>query len=159
MNPLLLPTTLEGKIDRIVEECGEVLQEIGKAGRFGLESAHPKGGLNNAALILSEMADLRHAISVLENELTGNAFAYYRGELGDSVKYVWTNELITAQEMRELIGEHDKTDDEFNAANKVIQVFAGEWHREGLEWRMYADPEWLHDNDNHQILDSTNTAA
>ncbi|WP_213286734.1 hypothetical protein [Bradyrhizobium sp. sGM-13] len=80
MNPKFLPTTLDGQIDRVVEESGEVaevmgrvLQIIGKTGRFGLTSAHPEGGPNNAALLLSELADLRHAISVVENGITDRA--------------------------------------------------------------------------------------
>jgi hypothetical protein len=80
MNPKWLPTTLDGQINRVVEESGEVteiigkvLRVIGKTGRFGLTSAHPEGRPNNAALLLSELADLRHAISVIENGITDHA--------------------------------------------------------------------------------------
>jgi hypothetical protein len=45
--------------------------------------------------------------------------------------------------MRELIGdEGHETDDPFNAENEVIAVCAGKWHREGLDWHFYVDPEW-----------------
>ncbi|MFX8887241.1 hypothetical protein ABTM83_19335, partial [Acinetobacter baumannii] len=91
-------------INRIVEESGEVLIEIGKAGRFGLQSHHPKGGMNNAAAILNEMADLRHAISVVENEITCLAEVVHVGDFGDKQILVWTDVLITTREMREIIG-------------------------------------------------------
>ncbi|MCA1379510.1 hypothetical protein I6F34_01575 [Bradyrhizobium sp. BRP05] len=132
MNPRYLPTTREGKIDRLVEEAGEVLQAIGKAARFGLDSTHPDGGMNNAALLLSELADLRHAISEVENEITDAAKVRRTGQ-----DLVWTSELIPDDEMRDLIG-WDGPMESFTH----FQVCAGEWHREGLEWRFYKDPEW-----------------
>jgi hypothetical protein len=145
MNPKLLPAAddLGGNISRIVEESGEVLQAIGKIDRFGLDSYHPrKGGLNNAAHMLSELADLRHAISVTEALLTDHAKAVV---LSDGVyrhDFVWTNTLITTAELRELVGDEDhENDDEFNAENDCIPVCAGQWHREGLEWRFFVDPE------------------
>jgi len=140
MNPKYLPTDLDGKIDRIVEESGEVLQVVGKIGRFGLTSSHPLGGPNNAALMLSELADLRHAISVVENEITDQAKIVVRTPDVES-ELVWTNELIPTKELMELIGV-DCPDDEFNSMYKYLAVCAGQWHREGLDWRFYKDPEW-----------------
>jgi hypothetical protein len=142
MNPRYLPVTIDGKVARITEESGEVIEVIGaclrvvgKIGRFGLQSVHPEGGPNNAALLLSEMADLRHAISQVENSITDEA----KIRVGNA-DLVWTNELVTAKELRELYGEESLTDDEFLAANKVIPVCAGQWHREGMEYRLYKDP-------------------
>jgi hypothetical protein len=144
MNPKWLPITLDGKIDRLVEESGEVvevigrvLRAVGKTSRFGLDSAHPEGGPNNAALMLSEMADLRHAISAVENGITEHA----KVKVG-STELVWTSELISTKDLRELLGDEDMSDDQFNAEHKVIGVCAGQWHREGLDWRLYKDPEW-----------------
>ena len=34
------------------------------------------------------------------------------------------------------------TDDDFNGHYKKIEVCAGEWHREGLDWRLYKDPSF-----------------
>jgi hypothetical protein len=145
MNPKHLPAAddLAGNISRITEESGEVLQAIGKIERFGLHSYHPsKGGLNNAAHMLSELADLRHAISVTENLLTDYARSVV---LRDGVyrhDFVWTDTLITTKELRELVGDEDyDNDDEFNADHDCIEVCAGQWHREGLEWRFYVDSE------------------
>ena len=39
--------------------------------------------------------------------------------------------------MRELIGWDGPMEDFTH-----FQVCAGEWHREGLEWRFYKYPEW-----------------
>ncbi|WP_316207516.1 hypothetical protein [Bradyrhizobium sp. SZCCHNR3118] len=139
MNPKLLPAAndLSGQIGRITEECGEVLQEIGKIDRFGLDSVHPNGGLNNAGRLLNEIADLRHALNAAEDNLSQHA----RARVGNA-ELVWTDTLIPASELRELIGDEDhKTDDDFNAENMMIAVCAGQWHREGLEWRFYVDPE------------------
>jgi hypothetical protein len=145
MNPKWLPTNLDGKIDRITEESGEVIEVIGrvlriigKTGRFGLSSAHPEGGPNNAAALLSELADLRHAISTVENGVTDHA----RIKVGNA-ELVWTNELISPAEMREMYADDDdKTDEDFLANHKVVGVCYGQWHREGLEYRFYKDPEW-----------------
>lgn len=141
MNPRYLPTTVDGKIARVVEESGEVtevigrcLKTFGKIGRFGLESTNPGGGPNNAALFLSELADLRHAISQVENTLTDFA----KIKVGNA-ELIWTKELVPAAELRELYGEEELTDEEFLAQNKVIGVCAGQWHREGLEYRLYLD--------------------
>jgi len=142
MNPRYLPTTVDGKIGRVVEESGEVTEVIGrclrifgKIGRFGLDSTHPSGGPNNAALLLSELADLRHAISQVENSITDVA----RIKVGNA-ELVWTHELITTKELKELLGDEDVTDENFLAEHKVIAVCAGQWHREGLEYRLYKDP-------------------
>jgi hypothetical protein len=111
------------------------LRANGKIDRFGFLSAYPGGGPNNAALLLSEMADLRHAISTIENSITDMA----RIKVGNT-ELVWTNDLVPAKELRELY-EAEGTDEDFLAANKVIAVCDGQWHREGLEYRMYIDPE------------------
>jgi hypothetical protein len=143
MNPKLLPTTPHGMVDRLGEEAGEVVEVIGrvlrangKIGRFGFESAHPKGGPNNAALLLSEMADLRHAISTIENSITDLA----KIRVGNT-DLIWTTDLVPAKELRELYEEEDVTDEDFLAANKMIAVCDGQWHREGLDYRFYLDPE------------------
>lgn len=143
MNPKYLPRTLDGKINRIIEESGEVLVEIGKAGRFGLQNYPPEGGMNNAAAILNECADLRHAISIVENEIACLAEVVHVGDFGDKQVLIWTCVLITTREMRELVGDEEGDDEDFLAENKVIAVCAGEWHREALEWRFYSDPKFI----------------
>ncbi|WFU52193.1 hypothetical protein QA639_21025 [Bradyrhizobium pachyrhizi] len=144
MNPKLLPADndLDGQMIRIVEETGEVLQAMGKIGRFGILSHHPDGGQNNAAHLLSELADLRHAISVAEGNLTDHAKVVILQEGGYRHELVWTDTLITTAELRELIGDEEHDNDlDFAAASKSIPVCAGEWHREGMDWRFYVDSE------------------
>lgn len=75
MNPKFLPTSAEGRLARVTEECGEVVQAIGKVGRFGLTMRWPDKrftdprGPTNAEKLLGEIADLRHAIDAAEPDL------------------------------------------------------------------------------------------
>lgn len=69
MNPQYLPQTPEGRIDRLVEEAGEVLMAIGKLRRFGPDSRHPDGGPSNIEQLKTELRDLRHAIGEVEDDL------------------------------------------------------------------------------------------
>lgn len=83
MNPKFAPKTPEGRIDRLIEEVGEVaiesgklLQLLGKARRFGMDSQHPDGGLTNRNAILAafstlkfEMEDLANAAYLVETDL------------------------------------------------------------------------------------------
>lgn len=60
----LLPTTWRGKYGRLIEECGEVLQAVGKLERFGTHATDPKTGkdYNNLAQLYLEINHLQHAI-------------------------------------------------------------------------------------------------
>ncbi|WP_315740012.1 hypothetical protein [Bradyrhizobium sp. SZCCHNR1093] len=138
MNPKYLPTTLWGKLHRLSEEADEIVKAVGKAGRFGsLDGGPPDGGPNNAAEILLEVADIRHAISVVEGELQGLAAINV-----DSGHLIWTDTLIPTSELRQLIGDEEhETDEDFGAAHKWIPVCHGWWVREGLDWRFYVDQE------------------
>lgn len=76
MNAQYLPSTFDGRMARLTEECGEVmteiakvLQSVGKIGRFGVHSRPPKGGPTNAEQLLSELSDLKDAIIRLEPDL------------------------------------------------------------------------------------------
>lgn len=69
MNPKYLPRDPEGRRARLTEECGEVLQVLGKIGRFGLYSRHPNGGPTNAYLLMSELEDLRGAIDAVQDDI------------------------------------------------------------------------------------------
>ncbi len=65
MDERYLPTTREGKLDRLVEECAEVIQAVQKLKRFGPGPntvdgvEHP----DNIEHLLEEMKDLDHALS------------------------------------------------------------------------------------------------
>jgi NTP pyrophosphatase (non-canonical NTP hydrolase) len=56
--------------DRVIEECGEVLQAIAKIKRFGLQSYHPdRPNSDNQIEVLKEIGDLRKALNAYEQQL------------------------------------------------------------------------------------------
>lgn len=71
-----LPKDRNGRLFRVIEECGEVLQVLGKAGRFGMGSRQPNGGPRNVSAILAELRDLRDAIDALEPDLREELAGY-----------------------------------------------------------------------------------
>lgn len=68
-HPEYLPKDRNGRLFKLIEECGEVLQMCGKAGRFGMGSRHPNGGPNNVTELRRELQDLREAIDAVEPDL------------------------------------------------------------------------------------------
>lgn len=48
------------------EECGEIIQAIGKIGRFGEDDCHPEGGLLNNEHLVKEVNDLLGVLELLE---------------------------------------------------------------------------------------------
>jgi NTP pyrophosphatase (non-canonical NTP hydrolase) len=69
--PDLLPTTFNDCVAHVIEECGEVLQAIGKFDRFGAVATDAMTGVryDNVADLLTEMDDLESAIGVLRKKL------------------------------------------------------------------------------------------
>lgn len=70
-DPRYLPTTPEGRLLRLVEECDEVLQCVGKLGRFGVDNYHPRDPLRvtNRAALLAELRDVRLAAKLVARDL------------------------------------------------------------------------------------------
>jgi hypothetical protein len=71
MNLAQLPDGLEGKLIHVEEECAEVIHEVCKIRRFGLESSHPREpekGTNRERLAV-EVHQLRLALARLEQEI------------------------------------------------------------------------------------------
>jgi hypothetical protein len=60
----LLPTTWDGRLARIEEECGETIKAIGKMHRFGRTATDPKTKIeyDNVSDLMAEIYDLRDAI-------------------------------------------------------------------------------------------------
>lgn len=50
------------------EECAEVIQEISKALRFGLEEIYPEKGITNSERITAELHDIIAVVEMLRNE-------------------------------------------------------------------------------------------
>ena len=65
MNEQFLPTTREGKLERLVEECAEVIQAVQKLKRFGPgpNMVDGKEFPDNIDHLLDEMKDLEHALA------------------------------------------------------------------------------------------------
>jgi NTP pyrophosphatase (non-canonical NTP hydrolase) len=76
MNPNYAPITLDQKLGYLVEECGETLAAVGKSMRWGMESVNPElppeQQETNKDWLLRELADLKRAISLIEEALTLN---------------------------------------------------------------------------------------
>lgn len=73
MKEKYLPTTPEGRLWRLVEECSEVIKDVAKAGRFGMDTVSPEGedaGTTPRQRLLSEFKDLDHAIAAVRADLT-----------------------------------------------------------------------------------------
>lgn len=59
----------------LAEECGEVIQIVGKILRHGFESCHPDGVATNRQLLENELGDVSYAMSelMIRNDISGNA--------------------------------------------------------------------------------------
>jgi len=67
--------------DRVIEECGELLQAISKARRFGYFNFHPDiPGRSNMDNLRSEMNDLIEAMERLEIQNREMIAAYFSEE-------------------------------------------------------------------------------
>ena len=66
--PELLPTTFKGSLYKLTEECGEVLQVIGKLQRHGIVAKDPKYNkiYDNGLDLMNELHDLKHSITETE---------------------------------------------------------------------------------------------
>ncbi len=67
----LLPVTLEGKFDRLIEESCELIKAICKLRRFGERPIDGVTGIqyDNIKDVKDEMQDLKHAIQQVEEHL------------------------------------------------------------------------------------------
>jgi len=89
----LSPGELE-RIALLTEECGEVLQEIGKVLRYGYEGSHPKyGEKNSRERLQQEIADVLVIITLMikENDININELAkcmkFKRNKINRALRY------------------------------------------------------------------------
>lgn len=74
MTPGFAPKTVKQKLSHLTEECAEVILEIAKAQRFGLDSKNPllppEQQETNRAAILREIADLENACAKVKQAIS-----------------------------------------------------------------------------------------
>lgn len=82
----LTPAEAE-RLALLAEECGEVMQAIGKVLRHGFESTHPDGGPTNREALERECGDVYHAISRLigAHDIDGNGMTQRADDKAKSV--------------------------------------------------------------------------
>lgn len=62
----------EGEAERLAmlaEECGEIVQMVGKVLRHGYDSSHPDGGLTNRNLLRAECRDAVAVINMMTDQM------------------------------------------------------------------------------------------
>lgn len=62
----------EELLNRMVEECSELIQAIAKRKRFGRGSRHPRTGLSAEEHICNEMDDVKLILKEVENRLSAD---------------------------------------------------------------------------------------
>jgi len=70
----LTPAEAE-RLALLAEECGEVIQAIGKILRHGYESRHPDGGPTNREMLERELGDVYAAMDMLSDAGDTDPFA------------------------------------------------------------------------------------
>lgn len=68
VDPVVIPGLSPAEYERLAllaEECGEVIQIIGKILRHGYESRHPDGGPTNRELLERELGDVDAALRMM----------------------------------------------------------------------------------------------
>ena len=82
----LTPAEAE-RLALLAEECGEVMQAIGKVLRHGYESRHPDGGPTNREALERECGDVYHAIWRLigAGDIDGNGMSQRADDKAKSV--------------------------------------------------------------------------
>jgi NTP pyrophosphatase (non-canonical NTP hydrolase) len=86
----LTPAEAE-RLALLMEECGEVVQIVGKILRHGYDSTHPNGGPTNRELLARELGDLRAAYFLMLRELDVSAASVARAcsdKAAQVVKYL-----------------------------------------------------------------------
>lgn len=86
--------TIETKLDKLIEECAEVIHAASKAKRFGMSNWHPKSKEKNSTRLLEELIDLTSSIEDIKKDIPKPSIA----EMADEVLGWYTNTPIRMQQ-------------------------------------------------------------
>jgi hypothetical protein len=56
---------IQEALDILQEECGEVIVEVSKCRRFGMDSIHYKTGIKHVTMLETEVADVLSLVDIL----------------------------------------------------------------------------------------------
>ena len=79
-------------LDILQEECAEVIVEVSKCRRFGLDSVHYKTGLNHNTMLENEIGDVLALVDILleEGVVTQNSLTLAKLAKKEKLKQ-WSN--------------------------------------------------------------------
>lgn len=82
----LTPAEAE-RLALLAEECGEVVQAVGKILRHGYESTHPDGGPTNRETLERECGDVYHVIwrLIAVGDIDGNSMSLWADDKAKKV--------------------------------------------------------------------------
>jgi len=60
-----MKTQIQEALDILQEECAEVIQEVSKVRRFGLDTLHYKTGIKHSTMLEMEVGDMLALIDIL----------------------------------------------------------------------------------------------
>jgi len=82
-----LSTDQVERLAMLAEECGEVIQIVGKILRHGYDSTHPDGGPSNRELLVNELCDIDAVWGAMRSRGDIKGYSYAK------VKEVWVRKL------------------------------------------------------------------
>lgn len=86
------PNRYQEALDILQEECGEVIVEVSKCRRFGLNTTHYKTGLEHNKMLEIEIGDVLAMIDILEEQgiIDHNALMDAKAKKKEKLKQ-WSN--------------------------------------------------------------------
>jgi NTP pyrophosphatase (non-canonical NTP hydrolase) len=87
-----MTTKLQETLDLLQEECAEVIVEISKCRRFGMNEAHAKTGLTHAEMLTNEIGDVLTLVDwLIDNQyITQESLDIAKQAKKDKLK-IWSN--------------------------------------------------------------------
>lgn len=87
-----MDSKIQETLDILQEECAEVIVEVSKCRRFGLDSTHYKTGLTHSTMLENEIGDVLAMIDILLDQgvLTQSKLDHAKQAKKDKLKQ-WSN--------------------------------------------------------------------